>query len=115
MNRPSRGERESAATMRYCGCLVLPTRVRRSFTAMGREPSSTLTTSAGAGTDPARLAGEPWHPAARGAAAGQLGEVGEAARRHPRHRASALALLALADAGHAEALHHLLHLAELLD
>ena len=34
MKRPSRGERESAATMRYCGCLVLPTRVRRSFTAM---------------------------------------------------------------------------------
>ena len=34
MNRPSRGDRLSAATMRYCGCLVLPTRVRRSFTAM---------------------------------------------------------------------------------
>jgi hypothetical protein len=34
MNRPSRGERLSAATTRYDGCLVLPTRMRRSFTAM---------------------------------------------------------------------------------
>src|SRR4051812_10979345 len=32
MNRPSRGERASAATMRYVGCLVLPIRMRRSFT-----------------------------------------------------------------------------------
>src|SRR5690606_28864712 len=35
MNRPSRGERASAATMRYWGCFFLPTRVRRSLTAMG--------------------------------------------------------------------------------
>src|SRR4051794_29429028 len=34
MNRPSRGERLSAATTRYDGCLVLPTRIKRSFTAM---------------------------------------------------------------------------------
>src|ERR1700687_2996233 len=33
MNRPSRGERASAATTRYVGCLVLPIRMRRSFTA----------------------------------------------------------------------------------
>src|SRR5215204_4630042 len=34
MKRPSRGDRLSAATTRYDGCLVLPTRIRRSFTAI---------------------------------------------------------------------------------
>src|SRR5210317_2446443 len=34
MNLPSRGERESAATMRYWGCFFLPMRVRRNLTAM---------------------------------------------------------------------------------
>src|SRR4051794_19777461 len=103
MNRPSRGERESAATMRYCGCLVLPTRVRRSFTAMGGEPSSA--SSNGCGTNRGRLAGEAGHPAAR-AATGEPGEIGEAATGrqagHPPTTA-ALALLALAHAGHPEA------------
>src|SRR5688500_6753662 len=33
MNRPLRGERESAATTRYVGCFFLPIRIRRSFTA----------------------------------------------------------------------------------
>src|SRR5262245_34097404 len=33
MNRPLRGERESAATTRYVGCLVLPIRISRSLTA----------------------------------------------------------------------------------
>src|SRR5436190_11953535 len=97
MNRPSRGERESAATMRYCGCLVLPTRVRRSFTAMGGEPSSA--SSNGCGTNRERLAGEPGHPAAgaAGADTGELGEVGEAAAGwQTRHPAASLALLALA-------------------
>src|SRR5689334_4441293 len=49
MKRPSRGERLSAATTRYDGCLVLPTRMRRSFTAMcvgllveAREPGRQL-------------------------------------------------------------------------
>src|SRR3954447_1926146 len=36
MKRPSRGERASAATTRYVGCLVLPIRMRRSFTAIVR-------------------------------------------------------------------------------
>src|SRR4029450_13580881 len=33
MNRPSRGERTSAATTRYVGCFFLPIRMRRSLTA----------------------------------------------------------------------------------
>src|SRR5205085_6050679 len=36
MNRPLRGERESAATTRYVGCFVLPIRMSRSFTATVR-------------------------------------------------------------------------------
>src|SRR5437764_9642809 len=34
MKRPSRGERESAATTRYVGCFFLPMRLRRSLTAI---------------------------------------------------------------------------------
>src|SRR5574338_1418281 len=34
MNRPLRGDRESAATTRYVGCFFLPIRMRRSLTAM---------------------------------------------------------------------------------
>src|SRR5690606_41383327 len=33
MDRPSRGDRESAATTRYVGCFFLPIRMRRSLTA----------------------------------------------------------------------------------
>src|SRR5436309_14069466 len=33
MNRPSRGDRLSAATTRYVGCFFFPIRIRRSFTA----------------------------------------------------------------------------------
>src|SRR5262245_21099038 len=51
MKRPSRGDRESAATIRYCGCLVLPTRVRRSFTAM-ESPSEGVATTNGEGYRP---------------------------------------------------------------
>src|SRR5207253_2501157 len=39
MNRPLRGERESAATTRYVGCFVLPIRMSRSLTATCVHPS----------------------------------------------------------------------------
>src|SRR5689334_15510447 len=55
MNRPLRGDRESAATTRYVGCLVLPIRMSRSFTA-------TVCTSLCQGTHlrgPASLLGRP--------------------------------------------------------
>src|SRR5260221_10846079 len=32
--RPSRGDRASATTTRYVGCFVLPTRIKRIFTAI---------------------------------------------------------------------------------
>src|SRR5258708_321876 len=42
MSRPSRGERLSAATTRYVGCLVFPIRIRRSFTATSSSPTLLL-------------------------------------------------------------------------
>src|SRR3954454_18967288 len=39
MNRPSRGDRPSAATRRYVGCFFFPIRIRRSFNATCSSPT----------------------------------------------------------------------------
>src|SRR5689334_3882184 len=92
MNRPSRGERPSAATTRYVGCLVLPIRIRRSFTAICVSTScSSVETELVAHLGLQRL---------------ELLEVGELAR-------ALLALLPLAPES-GQPLHHLRHLFELL-
>src|SRR5688500_9772077 len=93
MNRPSRGERPSAATTRYVGCLVLPMRMSRSFTAIRSQSLSSVETGVHLGLH--RL---------------ERLEVGELAAR------TLAALLALlpAPAEARDALHHLRHLFELL-
>src|SRR6476659_722855 len=98
MKRPSRGERLSVATTRYCGCLVLPTRVRRSFTAIRIQGSLH-------NTNDERLSIEVRE------ATGQTGHA-----RHAGEPAALLFLLASSTESHAaHLLHHLLHFAELFD
>src|SRR4029453_11285887 len=108
MNRPSRGDRESAATTRYVGCFFLPMRIRRSLTA------TRVLLSFVSGV--ARLLVE----ARQGE---RLTRCGPAATTRGCHPAAALAALAallaapytLGPGQSRHALHQLLHLAELLD
>src|SRR4051794_27447519 len=94
MNRPSRGERPSAATTRYVGCLVLPMRMSRSFTAIRSQSLSSVET-------------EVVHLGLHGL------ELLEVRKLAARTLAALLALLpTAAQPGHA--LHHLRHLFELL-
>src|SRR4051794_9924505 len=121
MNRPLRGERESAATTRYVGCFVLPIRMSRSLTATCVHPSLSEGPTSVVGQSGLVQPREATIIADSGDGEGRrlAGDGLRALRGDPSAAGLALAfaLLHLAtEAGHvAHALHHLLDVAELLD
>src|SRR3954452_15292649 len=120
MNRPLRGERESAATTRYVGCFVLPMRMSRSFTATCNTSFDTWGPTSVVGREPliqsreATIIADSRDRERRRLADGRLGALG---RDPATALALALRLLHLApdarDVAHPP--HHLLDLVELLD
>src|SRR5438270_797338 len=121
MNRPFRGERESAATTRYVGCFVLPIRMSRSFTATVRTsfvvggPTSVVAGPGSVQPREATIIADTGDREGRRLARRRF----RALRRDPAATAFALALgllhLPTETGDRAHAPHHLLHVVELLD